>query len=264
MRKCSYCEMVSNSMEVCDWCKRPFDTFIFAREQAKPAKKGLSKKQALQLRIGITAAAIVIALLSFAIQRRSAAPTTLPSEQVTVANLPKGNVSTKQAASGVRVDTQKASGLEALTGTKWSSSPFASGASNQSPTGSTGSTEAAGKDQVHIKDLHLNFEPGASSTETAFGKITIENLGDSAITDFRMVINVNGVLSPLVPFEGDVHYPMALPQSSKRIPPHGSMTVPVMTPGHYVATKNSMKTVMLEALPEGSDGSILRDQSPIR
>jgi hypothetical protein len=253
--------MVSDSHDVCVWCKRPFDSNIFARPAAEAPVRKAPPAYINYVKGGALVAATIVAILSLAHIKTAPDAAIVQNASGTVATNASGVSATKPSDSSSSTSNVHVGSTGSTSGAE-SSSVQASNPYNGQPaaSGNSGGSGMPGQDAAKLGEVQLSFDTKGEQ-ETAFGKVLIINESNAPITDFRLTLRVNGVDNPLVPFEGNMNYPV--PLSSKRIPPHGRLAVAVMTPGHYVVGGNSAKSVLLEASLEGTS-TVLNDESAVR
>ena len=258
MRKCSYCAMISDAEDVCPWCKRPFDLFVFPAAAIKPAAK--SPSPYLKIAKGAAAGlATVIAIWCLA-QVRTAPDAARNNEYVmqpnVVAPVTNTPVSIGRPAPAlgqnnnfqqpryeptfIRDSNPQRTGMPAVTSTPQEAAPHPA--------------SAAKLGSVNIRTSNDN-----DGTETAMGSVLIINDSDQDLSDFQLSIVVNNAATTLVPFEGDINYPM--PVTSMRIPPHGRLQVQVGTPNGYGAANIGSRSVQLIA--HFADGSSSTDRAQL-
>lgn len=259
MRKCPYCAMISQADDVCPWCKRPFEAFVFP---TAPKKQTGRKKPSRQMLIGrgvAMVAVIAVAIWSLAQQRttpdaariveassgpqaRAAAPAPMPQGS-TVMN--SGTQDKYQQPTYHPVFTQNVTPQSAV-----SAQSSSSGVSDQTQTGPAVAKIAA---------INISTSNDQQGSETALGTVTIVNQSAYEITDFQLTLQVNNNPATLVPFDGDISYPM--PLSSMRIPAHGRLQVQVGTPNRYPAANIGARRVELTA--HFANGSTATDSATL-
>jgi hypothetical protein len=113
---------------------------------------------------------------------------------------------------------------------------------------------------VRIADASLSSENDGDGHEQAIGRVVIENRGHYRVTDFRLLLSVNGSEYALAPYEGTRAHPTPISHFERAIPPGGRLSIPVMTPGWYRSySTHGSKTVIMEATIDGPPG-VLTDE----
>lgn len=258
MRKCPFCGMVSDKEDVCPWCRRAFDTFYFPQNRSASHSKATAK-QKQYFKGAIMVVVIVLALYSLANLKTApdaAEVSSLPPLSPTAVRPPQA---TPPPAIRSGAPMPGAS-IPAPPSNNTYVPPVVS--TNAATTSGAGSfPQIAAKNIAKLASVHISTESDNSGTETAVGTITIVNEGSKDITDFQLTLNVNGVRTPLTPFQGALNYPMAF--SSRRIPPHGNLQVNVMTTTRYPSSEVGVRNVELEAHFDG-DNQAVYDTVPLR
>lgn len=259
MRRCPYCAMLSDSTDVCEWCKRSFSSHrdVLSVQMAKPEPKKRKAPNNFTKSV-IAVAAIVVAVFALAhvkttpdgarLTERTAIPTPhFPPPTVDGKVVPnyKANTTTQQT--------------NASRGKSWTETNVSASASGTT-SGATASSRAAGQADpaVHMSGVHISTTNDGNGHETAVGTLTIENPSSSQLTDFTILLSVNGTSVPLTPFTGNVTYPM--PLESKTIPPHGSLQVSVTSSSPYAIGELAARSISISARFEGT-GQTASDQA---
>jgi hypothetical protein len=247
MRKCPYCAMVSDAADVCEWCKRRYDSYFDVL--AAIPKRAPAKKQNNLVKGVVAVAAIAIAI--FCLAHIKTAPdaadlvVNMPSTgfvlpHAPVAPLPHAVGNTTVHApqpvaptSGVAIQQTEAMPQNGAFGSNTDQTP------DQAPETPT----------VRISSVHISTNNDGSGQETAVGTVTVVNTSRYPIIDFQLSMMVNGSIVALIPFAGNASYPMAL--TSKSIPPHGSLQVSVATPAPYMIGELASRSVVVEARFQG-------------
>jgi hypothetical protein len=240
--------MVSQTHDACDWCKRPFDVhFSGAAPAPQKAKKGPSK--AAQIVKGtVLVGATILALFVLAHVR------TAPDAADIVTNHPVATlpVSTKgehgRAPGTVAPETGSAYYVQRPD----LASSQMEGSTGSASSGPARSSSGQAQGTARLASVKIDTQPDGHGNENAIGTVVIVNTGPYEITDFSLVLRVNGVPTTLTPFEGNVNYPM--PISSRHIPPHGQLQVAVVSPSAYPAGSVAARSVLLTATFDKSAG----------
>jgi len=110
-----------------------------------------------------------------------------------------------------------------------------------------------------LSAVNISTSNDNEGSENALGSVIVVNDSDVQLNDFQLTLVANNTPTPLVPFEGDINYPM--PISSMQIPPHGRLQVHVGTPNRYSAANIGARSVQLVA--HFADGSSYTDRADL-
>lgn len=239
--------MISSSADACDWCRRPFDTFFDARAGIKrvaPQKQGIPAV----VKVAGSVAAIVFAVFSLA--HIKTAPDAAQIGNVGVA--PHGavarSVSTRaNTSSPAPPPAQNITSAPAVSLPP--TSPYSSGTMN---TGIAPAMQSAQeKPAAKLASVQISTQVDANGNETAVGTVVIVNESPYDISDFSLSLEVGGVPTTLIPFEGTANYPMPLQRNV--VPAHGNLQVSVMSAHSYLTPPSSVRNVKLVARFHGTD-----------
>ncbi|HEY3779705.1 MAG TPA: hypothetical protein VGL56_01385 [Fimbriimonadaceae bacterium] len=247
MRKCPFCQMVSDSADVCEWCKRRYSSHfdvLTAIAAATPVKK-----QHNFVKGSVATIAIVVAVFCLAHIKTSPDATSLvvpPAPKAATAmhilgTVPPSNIPNGTARGPQSMSATSGMGMTQAVG-QTAGSTSTTGTSQTQP-------QSVETPTVRISSVHISTNNNGNGEETAVGTVTMVNTSSYPIVDFRLSMVVNGSNVILTPFAGNAAYPMAL--SSMSIPPHGSLQVSVTTPSPYMVGELASRSVLVEAHFQG-------------
>jgi hypothetical protein len=238
--------MVSSSSDSCDWCRRPFDDFFDARAGIPKAAQQ-KKPIPVPIKIGASILAILVAVYSLAQMRT--APDAAQFTDAAPSTITSGVHLLPPATSSTLAPPEQKSSVAARAAAPINAPSISTAGPNQlsSPPSTQKPLEQA---IAKLASVHITTQRDADGNETAVGTVVIANQSPFEIGDFSLSIIVNGAITQLMPFEGNVNYPMAL--SRTRVPAHGNLQVSVMSSHPYNSPEGSSRTVKLDAHFEGA------------
>ena len=249
--------MISDAEDVCPWCKKPFDVYFVG---VAPAKAG-PKKASIGVKISKGAAAAVAILIAvWSLAHVRTAPDGASNNSVVTAPRAQGIASNgpSNVAATLRPLGQENNYQQPRYEPTFirDSGPQRTGAPSLSNSQQNTPRPAA---TAKLASININTSNDHEGSETALGSVLIVNQSDMELSDFQLMLVVNNSPTPLVPFEGDINYPM--PMTSMRIPPHGRLQVQVGTPSRYGAADIGARSVQLVA--HFADGSSYTDKAQL-
>lgn len=251
MRKCPFCAMVSHSNDTCEWCRRPFDQYFDLRVITNnvPAKKPRKKANKYVQGAGLLILS-ALALYSLAMWKTGPDAAKLANSAVNPTSVANPGAANRGRTANVDVSGGSANLKTPTAGAAISASQSTD--SSQKKGSPVAGQPSSGEGQAKLLSVHLTTQDDEAGNESAYGTVVIANNSDHDVSDFSLTLHVNNSDVALVPYQGDISFPMAL--TSKHIPPHGQLAVQVMSSAKY-PNSPSPKTVLMQATLAGGSGT---------
>jgi len=252
--------MVSETNDVCTWCRRPFNQYFDLRVVTNPTPVKKRWKPSKLVQGSVLLALIILAIFSIASWKTG--PDAAKIAQTASANAPKLNTS---GASGSKLSTAPPNASSApdsaLSAGASGSGVQASNGTSVQNSGSSAKPPVATEGLARLQSIHLNTQDDSEGNETAYGTLVIVNSSENEISDFTLTLKINKNVVQLIPYQGDISYPMSM--TTKHIPPHGKLQVQVMSAAKYPNVPLASKSVLLQATFDGLNG-LSADSAPVQ
>ncbi len=239
--------MISSSSDACDWCRRPFHTFFDARAGLK---KTVAKKQGVPASVKVVGSLVAIVLAVFSLAHIKTAP---DAAQIAAVGITPHGAIVKSMNSLANLSTPPPP--PAQTVAPISTTPYTASSAYSNGTMSTGVAPTVQTTQekpaAKLASVQISTQADGNGNETAVGTVVIVNESPYDISDFSLSLEVGGVPTTLIPFEGTANYPMPLQHSV--IPAHGNLQVSVMSSHSYLTPASSVRNVKLVAHFHGAE-----------